>query len=95
MKRIISLLLVVVFVLAFSSVAFALSEDAANGLGTSPAFEEGDMDEQYIHEKGNLIFGLPRDAIAIPSSQAGENSEFVEEREADWSLLFLPKPCDE
>ena len=54
MRKVVSLMLVVVFVLAFSSVAFAMSSD---GLDKSPVFEDPQWDDIYQHQKiDNLWF---------------------------------------
>lgn len=50
MKKVLSLLLVVVFVLAFSSVAFAMCKE---GLKYSPAFEEVDVGEGMVEVWAN------------------------------------------
>jgi len=78
MKKVVSLLLVVVFVLAFSSVAFATSEDMANGLANSPAFCNENNPNRFEHKSGNLFinpFAHGTGVIGIPPEQPGLNSE--------------------
>jgi len=73
MRKVVALLLVVVFVLAFSSVAFATSTNMNNGFESSPVFENRGTD-WYAHESGTPRFGTATGNIAIGATQAGENS---------------------
>jgi len=75
MKKVLSLLLVVVFVLAFSSVAFASNTQAEEGFDASPVFERGDFDS-YEHQliDGRLAFDTDTGRRALPNGNAGANA---------------------
>ena len=76
MKKVLSLLLVVVFVLAFSSVAFAASEC---GLDKSPAFDNDANEDRYDNvNNDDLRFFVDGDRagyIVIPTRAPGDANE--------------------
>ena len=73
MKKVLSLLLVVVFVLAFSSVAFAMCKE---GLRYSPAFEEVEEGfEVWANQyNGDVIFAPDIFQMAVPGN-GGANAD--------------------
>jgi len=75
MKKVVSLLLVLVFVLAFGSVALAMSENSLKGHDASPAFEVGSHDNQRVHVGNGPVFNQPAGVMCIPTATAGENSD--------------------
>ena len=87
MKKVLSLLLVVVFVLAFSSVAFAMSDD---GLCESPAFEGSEG--HWSHESGSPRFDTDNFRMAVPGdggANADDNAALIE-----WGDGSLVQPFD-
>ena len=75
MRKIIALLLVVVFVLAFSSVAFAFSVNMNNGLENSPVFKEQQPGNGvYFHTESPVGFDAKNDRMRIPPAEPGLNS---------------------
>ena len=88
MKKVVSLLLVVVFVLAFSSVAFGMCEV---GLESSPAFEEGQYswENQYNED---VRFDTENFRMAVPGdggANADDNAALIE-----WGDGSLVQPFD-
>jgi len=72
MKKVVSLLLVVVFVLAFSSVAFGFSENMLNGHDKSPAFDTHWWGSE--HKSNDVAFDPTAGRVRIPPAQPGLNS---------------------
>ena len=95
MRKVVSLLLVVVFVLAFSSVAFATVShtEGAQGLDNSPAFEKDTPDgwetSDFFHKDDVMYFGAAG-AINIGTTVPAENSdelEYADQHDNEWSRL--------
>ena len=74
MRKVVALLLVVVFVLAFSSVAFAVSPNAQEGFESYPTFETTDRGDNHFTNANNdeVRFRLGG-ATAVPG-KAHENA---------------------
>jgi len=89
MKKVVSLLLVVVFVLAFSSVAFAMSE---KGLESSPVFSPSGLGSYANDNNWDVRFDTVNHRMAVPGcggANSNENSAII-----PWHDASLVDPHD-
>ena len=78
MRKVVSLLLVLVFLLAFSSVAFAFSANSDAGFESSPVFtgsiSSSDGGMIWSHTESPVSFHMSAGRMRIPPAQPGQNS---------------------